>query len=218
MVLPNHIEQAERIGMPEDKVEVHRCRQCDAKVIEWNDKCDECKKECCPECWVWIPDIGFKFCCESCARTRLLKLLAAAEMNDKPVTEHPDVQRLIGQVVELQAEIKELKIDVAHEIDMGCQAHIAVGQLQAENDKMKNDIRIMVEKAADKNLAGYRELGAKLAAMESTNEELQAENKRLKEALEPFANFACDDWKTHKCFNCIAKQALEENKKAEVKP
>ena len=28
---------------------------------------------------------------------------------DKPVTEHPDVQRLIGQVVELQAEIKGLK-------------------------------------------------------------------------------------------------------------
>ena len=28
---------------------------------------------------------------------------------DKPITEHPDVQRLIGQVVELQAEIKGLK-------------------------------------------------------------------------------------------------------------
>jgi len=41
--------------------------------------------------------------------------------------------------------------------------------------------------------------------------ELQAENKGLREALEPFANFACDDWKTHKCFNCIAKQALEGN-------
>ena len=27
----------------------------------------------------------------------------------KPITEHPDVQRLIGQVVELQAEIKGLK-------------------------------------------------------------------------------------------------------------
>ena len=40
-------------------------------------------------------------------------------------------------------------------------------------------------------------------------EELQAENKKLREALEPFANFACDDWKTHKCFNCIAKQALK---------
>ena len=116
MVLPNHIEQAERIGMPEDKVEVHRCRQCDAKVIEWNDKCDECKKECCPECWVWIPDIGFKFCCESCARTRLLKLLAAAEMNDKPITEHPDVQRLIGQVVELQAEKEAVKTQYARDL------------------------------------------------------------------------------------------------------
>ena len=27
----------------------------------------------------------------------------------KPITEHPDVQRLIGQVVELEAEIKRLK-------------------------------------------------------------------------------------------------------------
>ena len=37
----------------------------------------------------------------------------------------------------LQAEIKELKKDVAHETDMGCQAHVAVGQLQAENAKLK---------------------------------------------------------------------------------
>jgi len=28
---------------------------------------------------------------------------------NKPITEHPDVQRLIGQVVELQAEIERLK-------------------------------------------------------------------------------------------------------------
>ena len=148
MVLPNHIEQAERIGMPEDKVEVHRCRQCDAKVIEWNDKCDECKKECCPECWVWIPDIGFKFCCESCARTRLLKLLAAAEMNDKPVTEHPDVQRLIGQVAELQIKSHELQ-DENERVKHLTEARfndwlIAKGQireLQAENERLKKAIK-----------------------------------------------------------------------------
>ena len=28
---------------------------------------------------------------------------------DKPITEHPDVQRLVGQVVELQAENERLK-------------------------------------------------------------------------------------------------------------
>ena len=31
---------------------------------------------------------------------------------DQPITEHPDVQRLIGQVVELQAEVKRLKKDM----------------------------------------------------------------------------------------------------------
>ena len=38
--------------------------------------------------------------------------------------------------------------------------------------------------------------------------QLQADNERLRGALLPFANFACDDWQTHKCHNCIAKQAL----------
>ena len=34
----------------------------------------------------------------------------------------------------------------------------------------------------------------------------------LVEALEPFANFACDDWETHGCFNCIAKRAFTKAK------
>lgn len=32
----------------------------------------------------------------------------------------------------------------------------------------------------------------------------------LFEALEPFANFACADWETHGCFNCIAKKAIKK--------
>ena len=94
-------------------------------------------------------------------------LKAKAEIA-KPITEHPDVQRLVGQVVELESK------------------------------------NIALKKCVEECL--------------KTIQKVEAENKKLRKALEPFANFACDDWKTHKCFNCIAKQALEENKKAEVKP
>ena len=80
MVNPAHIAEAERIGMPEYKPEVRHCRQCDAKRNDEDiDKCDECGRECCPKCWIWIPDIALRFCSESCARIRLLKLLKIAE-------------------------------------------------------------------------------------------------------------------------------------------
>jgi len=111
MVQPNHIKNAEIYGMPEDKIEIVRCRQCDAKRKDEDiDKCDECKRECCPRCWLWIPDVALRFCSESCARIRLLKLLAAAEVNERPITEHPDVQRLIIQVETLSQENKKLKM------------------------------------------------------------------------------------------------------------
>ena len=35
---------------------------------------------------------------------------------DKPITEHPDVQRLIGQVVQLQAEKKAIKAQYAKDL------------------------------------------------------------------------------------------------------
>lgn len=80
MVQPNHIEEAERIGMPEDKIEIVRCRQCDAKRKDDDiDKCDECDRECCPKCWYYISDIGLKFCGKECAITKLLKLLEITE-------------------------------------------------------------------------------------------------------------------------------------------
>ena len=109
MVSPAHIREAEKFGMPVVEPEVLRCRQCDAKRKDDDiDKCDDCGRECCPKCWVWIPDVALRFCSESCARTRLLKLLAAAEMNERPITEHPDVQRMIGQVETLSQEKKEI--------------------------------------------------------------------------------------------------------------
>lgn len=40
------------------------------------------------------------------------------------------------------------------------------------------------------------------------NANLIAAAPELLEALEPFANFACDEWETHGCYNCIAKRAI----------
>ena len=150
MVLPNHIQEAERIGMPEDKIEIVRCRQCDAKRKDEDiDKCDECGRECCPRCWYWIPDIALRFCCKECAITRLLKLLAAAEMNDKPVTEHPDVQRLIGQVVELQKNLEVWR--------EACGINEKrIEELQAENERLRSvihDVIILTEETSTKEFA-----------------------------------------------------------------
>ena len=40
--------------------------------------------------------------------------------------------------------------------------------------------------------------------------ELLQQRDELLEALKPFANFACDDWEVHGCYNCIAKQAIKK--------
>lgn len=40
--------------------------------------------------------------------------------------------------------------------------------------------------------------------------DLEAENKVLREAAKPFSNYACDDWKTCDCRNCILKRALKQ--------
>ena len=154
MVLPNHIKDAEIYGMPEDKIEIVRCRQCNAKRNypshdDEIDKCDECGRECCPRCWYWIPDIALRFCCKECAITRLLKLLAAAEMNDKPVTEHPDVQRLIGQVVELQKNLEVWR--------EACGINEKrIEELQAENERLRSvihDVIILTEETSTKEFA-----------------------------------------------------------------
>ena len=53
---------------------------------------------------------------------------------DKPITEHPDVQRLIGQVVELQILVNDLTADKERLIGQ-------VVELQAENTKLKEIIK-----------------------------------------------------------------------------
>jgi len=88
---------------------------------------------------------------------------------NKSITEHPDVQRLVGQVVELQAENESLQEEIEHrnaasaqalnelwkkiilkkspgygdwEYPMQAMRHIVCEfeELQAENDKMKQNI------------------------------------------------------------------------------
>ena len=178
MVSPAHIREAEKFGMPVVEPEVLRCRQCDAKRKDDDiDKCDDCGRECCPKCWVWIPDVALRFCSESCARTRLLKLLAAAEMNERPITEHPDVQRLIGQVAELQIKFHELQDENVELQDKNerlskrdCNATVQILLPTADSPFNKEDCRIVD--------VGYSD---NIYVVEcDAVVELQAENKRLK--------------------------------------
>jgi hypothetical protein len=42
--------------------------------------------------------------------------------------------------------------------------------------------------------------------------ELEADKRELMEALEPFANFACDDWHVCECHNCRGKRVIAKAK------
>lgn len=66
--------------------------------------------------------------------------------------------------------IESLQADLAKVTAQRNRWDEACQQLKAENAELKADIVCMVEKAADKSLAGYRELGAKCAALESRAE------------------------------------------------
>ena len=83
---------------------------------------------------------------------------------------------------------------------------------EAENKKLKADIQCMVEKAADKSLEGYRELGDKLAASESVAEislyranSAERESVRLRKALTEITNSVLGSK-----MRLIAEQALRE--------
>ena len=77
-----------------------------------------------------------------------------------------------------------------HGIIMTADQHVE--ELKAENVKLKTDIQYMVEKAADKSLDGYREMGEKLADMETRNERLEAEIAKLQKKR-PIAECQCAD-------------------------
>lgn len=56
-------------------------------------------------------------------------------------------------------------------------------------DKAEADIRIMVEKAADKSLAGYRELGARCAQLEQERDLLRAQQGKRIVELDSFCHY-----------------------------
>lgn len=60
-----------------------------------------------------------------------------------------------------------------------------IRSLQAENDKLKSDIRIMIEKAAAKHRPAYEEQQRRIAELEAENRQLRAE--RRSEFLEKIA-------------------------------
>ena len=67
-----------------------------------------------------------------------------------------------------------------------------VGRMRAENVRLRQWQREMVEKAADKSLDGYRELASKCAALETENERLRSELAAAREALETIRQTASD--------------------------
>ena len=59
-----------------------------------------------------------------------------------------------------------------------------VRRLTAERDEVRANYRFMVERAADRRLDGYRELGARAAAAENERDSLRAEISDLRAVLD----------------------------------
>ena len=58
----------------------------------------------------------------------------------KPITEHPDVQRLIGQVVELQDEIKKLKVLLGMAVCPNCDGSGAIPRQVSSETRVSRDM------------------------------------------------------------------------------
>ena len=68
MVLPNHIAEAERNGMPEYLPERRNCPACGEDVLaEIIEECATCGRECCTKCCVWVDNVALMFCSSDCA-------------------------------------------------------------------------------------------------------------------------------------------------------
>ena len=85
----------------------------------------------------------------------------------------------------------------------------------AEIERLKADIRIMVEKAADTHLAGYRELGSKLAAREQKIDEIK-KKLNAKDAVLTYLrdNVSRDNMLSIQSIETLCKQGLRGNKNA----
>jgi uncharacterized coiled-coil DUF342 family protein len=57
-------------------------------------------------------------------------------------------------------------------------------QAMAERDAAREQVREMIQKAADQKLDGYRELGERAAQAENARDAAQAECRRLRETLQ----------------------------------
>ena len=66
-----------------------------------------------------------------------------------------------------------------------------VRRLRVENEKLRDDIRQMVEKAAAKSLDGYRELGSRAVQAEAQRDACRAELERLENAAAKMAAGQC---------------------------
>ena len=83
MVLPNHIAEAERNGMPEDKPVFANCPQCDRNVNEEIIvRCDVCGRVHCMKCRTKVKSLAVWFCSPKCAIKKLVELLEEAESKE----------------------------------------------------------------------------------------------------------------------------------------
>lgn len=71
----------------------------------------------------------------------------------------------------------------------------------------KSEMKRLAAHMSDKDRADR--LAARCASQIDKIAEQDARIRELEEALRPFANFACG---CGKCFNCIARKALEDKK------
>ena len=69
---------------------------------------------------------------------------------------------------------------------------LTVGKQDAEIEKLKNDIKTMVEKAADENLEGYRELGGQLAERDKKIDSLRHQVQGLATQLDKQYGTPCE--------------------------
>jgi len=118
---------------------------------------------------------------------------------DIPITEHPDVQRLIRQVVELQEEGKLLR-----------------EEMETRNMASSKALDELWKEIILKKSPGYGDWEYPMQAMRHIVcefEELQAENVKMKAALKKYGQHTkiCEDEKYPEVWHCICgfEQALK---------
>jgi len=107
-------------------------------------------------------------------------------------------QRTVEQIIDIYRQIRIEKIEdeisftavevwnLVSEIwklrEENIEENIGLIILRAENEKLKDDIRSMIDKAVENNLDGYRELATKVCNAEKERDDLIVINRELMEA------------------------------------